>query len=132
MQLGGFGQDGKPDFNCNAFQCDQDDCTTGCVAVDDRDRVTIAVDADTSGNYGNVSPATVCPQHLTTRSTDADRCCEQHWALEGTGLRYGDQLAGSAEGAVIFGFEVDGLDCKTLTLTCTLRLALLVQQRVLL
>ena len=48
-------EDGKPDFNCNAFQCDQDDCTTGCVAVDDRDRVTIAVDADTSGNYGNIA-----------------------------------------------------------------------------
>ena len=32
------------------------------------------------------------------------------WALEGTNLRYGDQLGGSSEGAVVFGFECDGLD----------------------
>eukprot|EP00746_Dinoflagellata_sp_MGD_P142337 gnl/MRDRNA2_/MRDRNA2_75318_c0_seq1.p1 gnl/MRDRNA2_/MRDRNA2_75318_c0~~gnl/MRDRNA2_/MRDRNA2_75318_c0_seq1.p1 ORF type:complete len:566 (-),score=80.00 gnl/MRDRNA2_/MRDRNA2_75318_c0_seq1:92-1624(-) len=34
----------------------------------------------------------------------------EHWALRDTGIKYGDMLAGSAEGAVIFGFECDGLD----------------------
>ena len=67
------------------------------------------------GGYTIYRPDVSQQRSTSHRSSDADRCCEQHWALEGTGLRYGDQLAGSAEGAVIFGFEVDGLDCKTLT-----------------
>lgn len=32
---------------------------------------------------------------------------DQHWALEGTGLNYGDDLGGKAS---IFGYEVDGLE----------------------
>ena len=48
-------EDGQPDFNCATFECDRDDCVTGCVASPDHDRVNLIVDAGTAANYGDIA-----------------------------------------------------------------------------
>jgi hypothetical protein len=48
-------EDGAPDCNCATFECDKNDCATGCVAAPDHDRVNIIADTLTAANYGEIA-----------------------------------------------------------------------------
>eukprot|EP01045_Picozoa_sp_COSAG04_P010863 COSAG04_NODE_679_length_11197_cov_43.956584_4_plen_291_part_00 len=68
-----------------------------------------------------VSPATVCPSHLTTLSSDADRCCQQGYE----GLRKCDYnrtsrscLHGESFGPFATGDWCEALNCTDITWDC--------------
>lgn len=48
-------EDGSPDFNCATFECDRNDCATGCVASPDHDRVSLVPDKLSAGNFGEIA-----------------------------------------------------------------------------
>ena len=48
-------EDGAPDFNCATFECDRNDCATGCVASPEHDRVSLVPDTITAGNFGAIA-----------------------------------------------------------------------------